>query len=534
MGGVLLISCKPTSVEEDYDNFESSVDLEDETKDNSPIVNDNEMTDDEIKSLSFILKNNDNSYSAFLIADKTIHIYIPQEIDLTHLIPVFPNNIQIKTVNGIQYNFNTPEVDFNDFLNPIEFVISDEAGKITQITVIIYNLPVLIINTPNNSEILSKETRVEDCELLLINQNGIEELGNAGIKLRGNSTANLPKKPYNIKLNAKKEILGMNESKKWVLLANCYFDRTQLHNATAFEIARQTNYNWVQSGEFIELILNNKHKGLYYLCEKIDIEKNKINIKELKSDDTEYPKITGGYLIEGSAYSETDPSYPISEEFTFNTDYFNTTGLDFDFGLYWILKNPDENVPDEQIEYIKSCVNSMESLIYDDEVLQTGEWKQYLDIESVINWWFVEELTLNWEAARSKNLYMYKNRNDDKFYLGPPWDFDAWTFGLYERKRFYAKESGFYYRQLFKDSSFVQRVKEKWADYKDTFYDEIPQFIDEQYELIHKSAERNEKMWPVWNDWNHYPEKTYEEIVTDMKNCFLEQLEWMDEEIQNL
>ena len=164
--------------------------------------------------------------------------------------------------------------------------------------IIIYDLPILMINTPDGQPIMSKEIRVEDCDVTLIIFNGKQEFGKAGIKGRGNSTWLQEKKTYNIKFDEKQSLLGMKSSKKWVLLANAYYDRTQLHNATAFEIARLTDYELVQSGQFVELILNGEHKGLYYLCEKIDIEKGKINIDKLKENDLDKDKITGGYLLE--------------------------------------------------------------------------------------------------------------------------------------------------------------------------------------------------------------------------------------------
>ena len=45
------------------------------------------------------------------------------------------------------------------------------------------------------------------------------------MKGRGNTTWGLPKKPYQIKLDSKQDILGMGKAKKWVLLAN-YGDRS--------------------------------------------------------------------------------------------------------------------------------------------------------------------------------------------------------------------------------------------------------------------------------------------------------------------
>ncbi|MBR1639806.1 MAG: CotH kinase family protein [Treponema sp.] len=465
-------------------------------------------------------------YTPFFINKSGFHFSVSNDEDLSNM-----QSIIIDT-HGNEKCYDC--ADYSNFCVPVEvedpFVsINPEKKKI-----IIYDLPILMINTPDGQPIMSKEIRVEDCDVNLITFNGKQELGKAGIKGRGNSTWLQEKKPYNIKFDEKQSILGMKSSKKWVLLANAYYDRTQLHNATAFEIARLTDYEWVQSGQFVELILNGEHKGLYYLCEKIDIEKEKINIDKLKEKDLDKDKITGGYLLE---IDNTSLDKNPVENYSFVTDYFNKTTTTPWYPtlskLYWILKEPEENVPNEQFLYIQSHINNVESLLYSDNNLEAHDYEQYLDLDSIINWWFVEEIALNEEAARSKNLYIYKKRGDNKLYFGPPWDLDAWTFGIRGTKRFFAKPS-FYYAQLFKDPSFVNKVKEKWLEYKPIWEERIPLFIEEQYELIHRAAERNETMWTDWNPVNNYETKTYEQLIKDMKNSFFIQLEWMDSEIKNL
>ena len=474
------------------------------------------------------------SYKPFLVYEDVVHIAVSHDADLTRLVPKFTHGESVISINDTSYSSETVYYDFSDFIHPVKISIETKEMEVKTYKIMLYDLPVVRIDTPNGEPITSKEIRTEDCVVKLALSDGmIYNLGTAGIRVRGNSTSLLPKQPYNIKLDMAQSILGMKSSKKWVLLANAYFDRTQLHNATAFEVARLTDYAWVQSGQFVELILNGEHRGLYYLCEKIDIEKGKIEIAELKSGDIDEYKITGGYLLEADA-SVT----PSIGKFLFVTDYFNTTGTAWTSDgpkqckLVWFFKNPDPKnaVPDVQVDYIKKKMNYMESLIYDDRILLGGGYLDYLDIESAINWYLVEEICLNEEASRTKNMYIYKNRGDEKFYIGPPWDFDAWTFGTTGVKKFYVQETGFYYRQLFKDAHFVSRLKEKWSIYKLIWEECIPNFIDVQYALIHNAAERNETLWTDWC----YPEKTYQQVVQEMKEAFLIQLAWMNEQIEKL
>ena len=135
-------------------------------------------------------------------------------------------------------------------------------------------LPLVYINTPNNESITSKDIWLDPLTTITaINLDGSidYEAADLAIKGRGNSTWQLPKKPYALKLGAKSEILGMKKHKRWCLLAN-WMDRTNIRNDIAFHIAKQTNLAWTPSGKFVELILNGEHKGNYYLCEQIQVD----------------------------------------------------------------------------------------------------------------------------------------------------------------------------------------------------------------------------------------------------------------------
>lgn len=69
----------------------------------------------------------------------------------------------------------------------------------------------------------------------------------------------------------------MPRAKKWVLLAN-YRDRTLIRNSVAFELARKTSLVWTPEGRYAEVFLNRKFMGCYYVCEKIEIKKNRLEL----------------------------------------------------------------------------------------------------------------------------------------------------------------------------------------------------------------------------------------------------------------
>ena len=97
------------------------------------------------------------------------------------------------------------------------------------------------------------------------------------VKVRGNSTSSGAKKPYNIKLSAKKDVLGMGRAKKWCLLANMY-DKTMLRNKLSYDFAADIGMDFVSASEFVELYLNGEYRGCYLLTEALEIGETRVDL----------------------------------------------------------------------------------------------------------------------------------------------------------------------------------------------------------------------------------------------------------------
>lgn len=337
------------------------------------------------------------------------------------------------------------------------------------------SLPKVYITTPNGVGITSKEDWVKDSHIRIVDENGDEDLNvSTSIKGRGNSTWNYPKKPYAIKLDSKSKVLGMPKHKRWVLLAN-WKDRTLLRNAVAFEMARVC-MDWAPRGRFVELYLNGKHQGNYYLCEQIKPDENRVDIDEI-DEDTPESDLTGGYILEFDTYSKSEINY----FYTKHKKYPVT------------IKEPDEDVivswEHPAFTYIEGYVNQVEDTFVAGDYNQV---KELIDIESYIDWYLVHEVAGNLEPINPKSCYMYKARNG-KLYAGPVWDFDWWTFRPNVSRLI---NETLYYGYLFTCDEFKQAMKARWTQIKPKFED-LEIFIEEQAELIRESNEVNIAKWPL-------------------------------------
>ena len=86
-------------------------------------------------------------------------------------------------------------------------------------------------------------------------------------------------------------------AKNWVLLNNLS-DKTLMRNMVAFEAIRRIGMDYTPAARLVDVMYNGELKGTYQLADKIEVGKDRIDIKSISPKDNEEPKVTGGYLIE--------------------------------------------------------------------------------------------------------------------------------------------------------------------------------------------------------------------------------------------
>lgn len=393
-----------------------------------------------------------------------------------------------------------------DFSQPAKMRLEYPDGRSREYVVIVKNsgLPIVMINTPNGGSINTKETWIEKSTMVIYESDGTVNFDSGNdymnIRGRGNSTWSYSKKPYNIKLNTKTAILGMPKHKRWCLLAN-YIDRTLMRNAVAFELAKMTSMDWTPNGRFVELVLNGKPAGNYYLCEAIRIDKNRVNINEMSPNDISGDAITGGYILELDSYYDA--------EWKFKTSYYR---------MPVNVKQPDdEDMNSQQLSYIKSYYNAAEKELYNGSL---EGFAKYVDLNSLIDWYLLNEAIYNPELKHPKSSYMHKDKNG-KLFMGPAWDHDWETFTPHSSLK---NADTMWFAALFQIPEFKQLVKERWNKLKGPFTS-IASFIEDTRKEIRTSWEYNFTIWPsITNSVNGDISLGYDAAVNRLKNSFLDRV----------
>ena len=409
-----------------------------------------------------------------------------------------------------------PAESIVDFSKPVTLRLEQPGYKNREYTIIIKNsgLPIVMIDTPEQKPVTSKSRWVEQSSMKIYQPDGTLSYESGtdymNIRGRGNSTWSYNKKPYNIKLNTRNSILGMPKHKRWCLLAN-YIDRTLMRNAVAFELAKMTSMDWTPNGRYVEFILNGKPLGNYYLCEAIRIDKNRVNINEMSVTDISGDAITGGYLLELDSYYDAT--------WKFKTTYYN---------MPVNVKQPDDDEFNSyQLSYIKNYYNAGEKELSKGSV---NGFAEYFDLNTLIDWYLLNEAIYNPELNHPKSSYMHKDKGG-KLRMGPAWDHDWGTFTPHSSLK---NNSSMWFGALYKHKEFTDKLKERWNILKKSWAT-IGTFIEETREQIRTSWEYNTTLWPtISNSVNGDITLPYDDAVDRLKWSFLDRLQALDRIINSL
>ena len=400
---------------------------------------------------------------------------------------------------------------------------------------------------------------VEDDKMTVYNSDGSVDMvtTNCGVRLRGNSTQKLPKKPFAVKLTSKQPILGMQTHKRWCLLAN-WLDRSMIRNLVGFEAAKATTRAWKAgsidagmiwnpSGKSVELVIDGRHVGNYLLCEQIKIGSKRLNINDAYED----------LLADGKSYNFEDCGYLVEFDVMQDENYKGVTSR----GITWQLK--DDVLPPDYASKIVTKIQAIEDAIKGGDF---AVYSQLIDIPSFIDQWFVVELAMNREYTEPRSLYSYYNGGNDKLHAGPVWDFDRGTFqnpteakkmGSSRVKSYDAflsssskvsKSGGYkenqqpclWYPLLMNDPDFVTMVKSRWA----VIYPYLQGVVNSISEYAAENAlswEYESKMWPGTASALNagYPSgfsdfagdenlTSYDVVIQNLIDCYLARLKGMN------
>lgn len=413
------------------------------------------------------------------------------------------------------------------------------------------NLPAAFLETDSGSmEMLDGDKNYEEKgRIVLFDADGglvcVDRLDR--ISGRGNSTWAHPKKSYGIRLKNREDLFGMGSADNWILLSNVE-DPAYIRNKITYEMAIAAGMEGSPESQYIDLYINHTYHGMYQLCEKVEIDAERIAIADLEEENrrlnseiekcgrfeterwkgvalfTEPGDLTGGYLLERD----------VPEKYWEETSGFITE----DLGDLYTIKEP-AHASEAEVDYISRLVNGMEKAIVSEDGVNPDNgmrYTDYIDLHSFAQKYVLEELSKN-NGAGATSSFFYKPQDtvSTKLFAGPVWDYDkayASIDGLNESTQdlcyLTLRDSNptKLFWQLNRHPEFREAVSDCYGEFFSHYIQEIVDGkIDEYASEIEASAAMDHIRWKGEGDG--HPEYNYE--VERIREFLLARKQFLDE-----
>ncbi len=318
------------------------------------------------------------------------------------------------------------------------------------------------------------------------------------LKSRGNATFLEDKKPYQMTLEERADLLGRGEQENYILLANRQ-DQSLLRDRIMYDMAMEMGLAYSPASTWVDLYVNQEYRGSYQISEKVETGPGRIDI------DVETASTQTGFLV--------TLEYPYEDRLAEAAHYFTTQN---DQNV--VIKRPS-NPTEAQITYISETFQQME------DAIRTGRLEDFpIDLTSFARKYLVEEIGKNLDAMYSSQ-YFYRDAADtdgkeEMLYAGPVWDYDK-TLGnpLIEHTRpvDFQEPRGIFAASLREDASWwydlyqVPAFRETVvAEYKNTALPVIDEMlngqIDSYRDEIWDSACMDYMRWDTFEDFKNEEE----------------------------
>jgi len=381
--------------------------------------------------------------------------------------------------------------------------------------------------------------------------------GFMGIELRGSTSQTVfPKVGYAMETwdengeDLEVSLLGFPQEEDWVLNGP-YSDKSLIRNALAYELAGKI-MDYAPRIRMVELVINGDYKGVYLFTERIKRDNDRVDISRLRADENSGDDLTGGYILKlDKATGDEDETDPIFWESPYNADTEEERQIRF----FYHYPRPDR-ITSTQRGYIQAWMQNFEDALAGDDFLDPViGYRQYVDLESFVDFLIINEISRNVDGYRL-STFMYKEKDSDggQLHMGPVWDFNL-AFGNANYCAGFATEGWgydfgqlcpqdfwqlpFWWDRLREDPEFLDLLAERWRNYREGVFsnENLNATIDSLVNEMGDAPARNFARWPIIGEeiWpNFFVGDTYAAEVDYLKNWVIDRAEWMDGAIRIL
>lgn len=313
------------------------------------------------------------------------------------------------------------------------------------------------------------------------------------MRIRGNSSGNYDKEQYLIKLideegkREKQNVLGMGSNSEWILNVS-FIDKSLMRNYLAYMTAGEI-MPYTPDVQFCEVLWQDeegyRYEGVYLMMESIGVGKHRVDLPR---------------------YSENGPITPA----LLRRDRYNANGIMLDNyatqkGLtsgYLDIEYPDKEIITQKgVWNITEQVNRFERALYADEWEDFVEYRNYVDMQSFVDYFILNEFFLNYDAGYN-STYVYMNYSG-RLTMGPVWDFDQAMDNnetVSANLETTAFHSAPWFDMILRDPVFTAAIIERFAQLRESILSDeaIEAFVEETTNYLGPAIDRD------WARWGYY------------------------------
>lgn len=296
------------------------------------------------------------------------------------------------------------------------------------------------------------------------------------VKGRGQSSWLEEKKSYNISLRTGADLLGMGSAENWVLQANSK-DHSSVRNKMVFAFADAAGLAYAPDCEWVDLYLNGEYAGLYLLCERIEVHRERVDIPQ-----------EGSFLVTKDGYwriQESDDPYVRTRT--------NTT-------LEIKYSDLDTQTLQQRLQSVENAILAPDGMDPD----SGKHWTELIDVDSWVNKYLIEEVFGNMDGQTlSQYYYLDGSREDGRIAAGPVWDYDLTAMGQYNAYHMSKPEipDACWQPALFAKEEFFARLRQNYeAVFRPLLEDMLSSVLDGYAGYIRDAHHSDSLRWGYWED----------------------------------
>lgn len=369
--------------------------------------------------------------------------------------------------------------------------------------------------------------------------------GLINIERRGSSSQGFPKKQYALETqdsldnSVNVSLLDLPSENDWILHAP-YSDKTLIRNYLTYRWWRKMGWYTTRT-RFCEVILNGDYQGVYMLMEQIKWDNDRVDIEKIDTDDNAGDSLSGGYIFKVDKITGSGQQDWISHVDTFQ-------GQNKDVYFQYDYPGRDE-ITSQQEDYLQQFVYDWEEAL-DGSSFMDAEvgYRKYVDVNSFIDYFIVEELTKNVDGYRL-STYLNKQRDSrgGKLQAGPAWDFnitlgnadycdggetDNWALDFPCGQQVIP----FWWHRMNQDSVYWNQVQCRWWELRSDLlsWQQVSDDIDSTVMDLGDAVTRNFERWNILDTYvwpNNYVGGTYGAEINYLKLWLADRIAWLDQNI---